>query len=186
MSHKETLPFPILLSDSKTIDSKPFLSEDRRLEKLIFFPKICPYFALDIEGSDDAQDLILCYRGEGLIEAFSKAFGPVGLTGHKFCHLLRIRCPRCRCRCTDDIVIFVKEFPYHLAVILVGQDRKQEDSLAIPKDVFISLAEGRNTGRIMSTVEDDVRMAGLKNLKSAGPLDVADPVFKGCPSQLFS
>ena len=56
----------------------------------------------------------------------------------------------------------MKEFPHHLAVIFIGQDGKQEDPLTIAKDVFISLAEGRNAGRIMGAVEDDVRISGLK------------------------
>lgn len=164
---------------------KPVPSRFKSLEKLVFFPKICPYFALDVERSDDAQDLIRLYGCKGLIEPFRQTPCPVGLTRHEVRHLFRIGRTRRRRRRTDDIVVFVKEFPHHLAVIFIGQDGKQEDPLTIAKDVFISLAEGRNAGRIMGAVEDDVRISGLEDLKAAGPLDVTDAVFKGRPGQFF-
>ncbi len=79
----------------------------------------------------------------------------------------------------------MEEFPYHLAVIFIGQDGEQEDPLPRGKDIFIGLAEGIDTGRIMGPVEDDVDISGLEDLETAWPLDVTDAVFQDRPGQFL-
>ena len=63
---------------------KPVPSRFKSLEKLVFFPKICPYFALDVERSDDAQDLIRLYGCKGLSSPSDRLPAQSALQGTRF------------------------------------------------------------------------------------------------------
>ena len=47
---------------------------------MVSIPEAGPDFSLDVQGADDAEDLVRLDGGQGLVQASGDAAGPVGLT----------------------------------------------------------------------------------------------------------
>ena len=121
--------------------------------------QVLPYLTLYVERADYAEYLSILHGSKGFVQSMSDAVRPVGPAWQDFCHFFRIRCARCRRRCTDDVIIVMEQFPYHPGIIFIGQDREEEYPFPVPEYITVGLAERIDAGRIVRPVDDDVGLS---------------------------
>lgn len=150
---------------------------------VICVAQVLPDFSLYVEGAHYAEYLSFLHGSKGLIQSVDNAVRPVGPAWQDFCHFFRIRRTRCRCWCADDIIIVMEQFMHHLGIIFIGKDRKEKYPLSVPKYITVSLTERIDTGRVMSSIDNNVCFSGPQDLEPPGPFHMVKALFNSRTGQ---